>query len=349
MTTLCTFNVNNLFLRYKFGKTFPGDMSGKSASTDFRWGYLPMYKAGLFEVFGPEQRDLAAQVLHLPDGRLPDIICLQEVESLQALRAFNEHHLGGHYAYAALIDCRDLRQIDVGILSTKPIVSLNTNIDLVDAADAGFPWLFSRDCLEVTVELKKSGSRLLTVFINHFKSKLVQGDTAQEREAASERAVEKRTRQAKMVRKLLKDRFAGADYNKQLFAVVGDLNDQPRSGALNRLVSHANLENVLDRLPADQRWTHYYKSKGQVSQFDYLLLSPALSQACGGASPTVNRAGLGFRELSTKNQGVLPREVSLVTKEGAAEDVKVDFRFGRLPEVSPSLVASDHCPVTIEF
>jgi hypothetical protein len=34
MTTLCTFNANNLFVRYRFGQTFPGDMSGKSAVTE---------------------------------------------------------------------------------------------------------------------------------------------------------------------------------------------------------------------------------------------------------------------------------------------------------------------------
>jgi hypothetical protein len=349
MTTLCTFNVNNLFLRYKFGKTFPGDMSGKSASPDFRWAYLPMYKAGLFEVFSPAQRKLAAQVLYLPNGSLPDIICVQEVESLQALRAFNEHYLGAHYAYAALVDSRDLRQIDVGILSTKPIVSLKSNVDLVDTADAGFPWLFSRDCLEVTIDLNESGSKLLTVFINHFKSKLVQGDTPKERETASTQAAEKRKRQAKTVTMLLNDRFQGKDYGKQLFAVVGDLNDEPRSDCLKSLVRNANLENVLDRLPSEERWTHYYKSDGQVSQFDYLLLSPALSRASGKASPTVNRAGLGFRELSKKDQGVLPQEVRLVTKEGASGSAKVAFRFKRLPDVSPSLVASDHCSFTIEF
>jgi hypothetical protein len=31
--TLCTFNVDNLFVRYRFATTFPGDMSGKSAVT----------------------------------------------------------------------------------------------------------------------------------------------------------------------------------------------------------------------------------------------------------------------------------------------------------------------------
>jgi hypothetical protein len=41
--TLATFNVNNLFVRYWFGRMFPGDMSGRSAVTDPAHGDLPMY------------------------------------------------------------------------------------------------------------------------------------------------------------------------------------------------------------------------------------------------------------------------------------------------------------------
>ena len=40
---LCNFNVNNLFVRYKFGKTFPGDQGGKSRVTSPNAGYLPLY------------------------------------------------------------------------------------------------------------------------------------------------------------------------------------------------------------------------------------------------------------------------------------------------------------------
>ena len=44
MTSLATFNANNFFLRYKFSKTYPGDMSKKSlieASDAAMMGYLP--------------------------------------------------------------------------------------------------------------------------------------------------------------------------------------------------------------------------------------------------------------------------------------------------------------------
>ena len=95
MTTLCTFNANNLFVRYRFGQTFPGDMSGKSAVTEPSLGYLPMYDPDMFDLFNPLQRDLTAKALKRGGTRLPEVLCLQEIESLIALRAFNERHLGG--------------------------------------------------------------------------------------------------------------------------------------------------------------------------------------------------------------------------------------------------------------
>jgi hypothetical protein len=36
-------------------------------------------------------------------------VCLQEVESLLALRRFNEEHLHAKYRYAFLVDSRDSR------------------------------------------------------------------------------------------------------------------------------------------------------------------------------------------------------------------------------------------------
>jgi hypothetical protein len=100
-------------VRYRFGGTFPGDVSQKSAVDDPRLGYLPMYNPGAFELFNPLQRELAARALTRDGSSFPDILLLQEVESLIALRAFNDGPLGGRYKEAVLIDSYDLRQIDV--------------------------------------------------------------------------------------------------------------------------------------------------------------------------------------------------------------------------------------------
>src|SRR5213592_2959810 len=98
--TICTFNVNNLYVRYKFGQTFSGDMSGKSFVEDSQFGYLPIYKLELFDLFNPTQRELASRAATNDKQDFPDVIYLQKVENLLALRKFNEEHLGEKYNYA---------------------------------------------------------------------------------------------------------------------------------------------------------------------------------------------------------------------------------------------------------
>lgn len=166
MTSLEFYNVNNHFLRYRFGQTYLGDMSGASAGSNPEWGFLPLNNPGRFEPYNPDQTALSARVLS--ENGLPDILCLCEVESLQALRLFNDFFLGSHYPYALLIDSYDLRQIDVGILSTKEILAARSHVDDLDPMGRR---LFSRDCLEVTIGLNPSGNRRLYLFINHLKSK----------------------------------------------------------------------------------------------------------------------------------------------------------------------------------
>ena len=220
--TICTFNVNNLYVRYKFGQTFPGDMSEKSLVEDPQFGYLPIYKPELFDLFNPTQRELAGRAITNDKQDFPDVICLQEVESLLALRRFNEEHLGEKYNYAILIDSRDFRQIDVGILSRLKIVNIRTHIDDIDPSPASpgppkppeKPRLFSRDCLEVEIALNGSGSKRLTLFINHLKSKLA--STPAERQ----RADELRKRQAEAVKKTIESRFPGEQFNQEFFAAL---------------------------------------------------------------------------------------------------------------------------------
>jgi hypothetical protein len=61
-----------------------------------------MYNQDAFQLFNPIQRDLAAKAITGDGTRLPEIVCRQEVESLIALRSFNEQHLDSAYKYALL-------------------------------------------------------------------------------------------------------------------------------------------------------------------------------------------------------------------------------------------------------
>ena len=340
--TVCTFNINNLFLRYRFGQAFPGDISGRSRVEEAlaaSFGYLPLNQPGSFEIFHPEMRAVAADALRRGGRSLPDVICFQEIESLLALREFNRVHLGSAYRYALLIDSYDLRQIDVAVLSKLEITGVRSHVDERDPAGGRSGKLFSRDCLEVTVALNRSGSQRLTMLVNHFKSKLARSEEERRRADA------KRKRQAQGVARILKERFARDAFSRELFAVVGDLNDELGAGSLQPLVRDSGLVSALDRIPeATERWTHYFSSGGSVSQLDHVLLSPALDTATRGTPPQIERRGIGFpRILRDGLPG--PREVRFEETEDAPSAPRLDFRFPRFPDVNPELHASDHCPV----
>ena len=103
MVSLTTFNANNFFLRYKFSKNLPGSSSASSRieASEVAMGYLPGTAFSKYPsqyiVWDAERRSLAARALKEPDGILPDILCLQEVENIQSIRIFNQRYLGSHY------------------------------------------------------------------------------------------------------------------------------------------------------------------------------------------------------------------------------------------------------------
>ena len=342
--TVCTFNVNNLFLRYKFGQAFPGDISGKSRIAEglaAQYGFLPLNQSGSFDIFAPEMRELAAKSLRRGGTQLPDVICFQEVESMLALREFNNRHLGKFYKYALLVDSYDLRQIDVGVLSNLEILGARSHVDDRDPASSRSR-IFSRDCLEVTLALNRSGSQRLTLFINHFKSKLAR--SASERRSSDA----KRLRQARAVAGIVKERFPGAAFRNELFAVVGDLNDEPKAATLAPLLGGSGLVNALDRMsPREERWTHYYRSESTVAALDYVLLSPALDGATEDSVPAIERRGVGFARILVDGKPG-PRQVRYVEAEDDPAAIPLSFQFSRFAEVNPEVQASDHCPVFFE-
>ena len=346
---LCDFNINNLFVRYKFGRAYPGDRSGKSAveAEDLaNVGYLPMYTKGSFDIFNNTQRTLAARAL-TQDGQVsPDVICLQEVESLIALRVFNELYLENAYPYALLIDSRDLRQIDVGILSNLPITRARSHVDdfVKNGEFKGTP-LFSRDCLEVTLEYN---GKEITLFVNHFKSRSPRGKNQAEKEADMAKSRRRRNMQATTVARLLAERFTGSDYQRRLFAVLGDLNDTPEDSPLKPLVEDCGLVDGLGGLAPLERWTNYYKSKGSVTQLDHVLLSPALAQLLREVK--IERRGIGFRAISKKDPSkVLPENAKFEHHENDKKPELLDFQFERFDGVSAENGASDHCPIFLRF
>lgn len=350
MPSFCTFNVNNLFVRYRFEEKFPGDMSGRSAVTDPRAGYLPMYNPASFELFNSEQRELAAVAVSNNRTLWPDVVCVQEVESLIALRQWNLRHMGGRYTYSVVVDSRDLRQIDVGVLSVLPIEDIRLHLDELDPLDldrSGSPRpLFSRDCLEVTVRLPRR--RRLTLLVNHLKSQFIppELDTPQARAAARQAADDKRQRQATRIKEIVEQRFSGSRFGTELFAIVGDFNDVPTASTMAPIAS-LGLVDAMTELPGDaDRWTHWWRGENSVSHLDHVWLSPALAKLAD--PPIIERRGLGFSRV-LRDGGIGPRVTRCMRDEDDPNPIDVPFNFARFDGVSTQNYASDHCPITISF
>ena len=368
MPSLATFNANNFFLRYKFARTYPGDMSRASLveAVGAAIGYLPGRGIGSYSpknhiIWDPVRRETAAWALMEPDDKLPDILCLQEVENIQAIRAFNERYLDEYYPFSLLIDAYDPRNIDVGVLSRFPIEEVRSHVDDKKAGKR----TFSRDCLEAAIRLP--GGDTLTLLVNHLKSKLVIKKSGQSTAKYHQRikaSHQRRKNQAAAVAKIVEERFAG-QHNSALYAVIGDFNDTPFSPYLRPLLSSPRLTDVLrEHLGPDDSWTYYWRNARRVSQIDYILASKALTrrvrtvvQGNPNRRPYLERGGLGYR-LGTSGNVLLEKLVHFEadpvtpTPAGSPPPMKrIPFDFDRYEPVLENWKnnISDHCPVKVWF
>src|SRR5574337_459844 len=310
-----SFNVENLFARYKFNK----NVDPQKAVID-GWRAVQRH----FDIYDEVNKKITAQAILATQA---DVLALQEVENLDTLKRFRDLYLGGRKAYphAVAIDGNDPRLIDVAVLSRYPLVNIRTYQHLRVPAWKSF--LFSRDCLEVDVQLP--GQATLTLYVNHLKSMMDRQDGCQGRQ----RTQAKREKQAATVKEIVTQRF-GKSAGQHPFIVLGDLNDYLETDAqgktgIAQLVRWDQVVNIVDRLPEEERWTHFFKGRKQCQhppayrQLDYLLLSKSLADANGNA-PYIERRGLTTR--ADRDSGP------------------------RFPGVnSQKHKASDHCPVVVEL
>lgn len=197
----------------------------------------------------------------------PDVLVVIEVEEMNVLRDFNRALLAPVYPRYLTVEGNDPRSIEVGVLSRYEILELRTH--QFDLPPAGGRPIFSRDCLEIVLDISEPASQTgtarttrtpstkeLTIFANHFKSQIGGGAEAREM-------------QAKQVKSILQARF-GSTLAEGDFVVAGDLNDDPDSQPLAPLLVGNNFQNILSDTP-----TYYFGAKRH--HYDYLLLSSSLS------------------------------------------------------------------------
>jgi endonuclease/exonuclease/phosphatase family metal-dependent hydrolase len=295
---LATFNAENLFARYNFNKNYTPVAHDGFTINDLA-----------FDIYDETDKEITAQAMREVNA---DVFALQEIESLPVLDTFNSKYLGTmKYRHRILIDSFDPRKIDVAILSRFPIISVRSHRQERNAANSA--WLFSRDCLVVTLDV--NGKELI-LYINHFKSMM----------GGRSETYTRRKEQVDRVAAILDERWQSKKY-KGNFVVLGDFNDYPEGNtALSSLIQHPGLENVVKRLPPDDQWTHFYAEKKQYKQLDYILLSKSLAQI-NPKPPAIMRKGISPRAV--KYTG--PRFPKVVEEERAASDhapLSIDIELG---------------------
>ncbi len=251
-----------------------------------------------------------------------DIISLMEIENKTVLDDFNSQLLfktkTKKYEYSMCIDnVEDPRGIDVALLSRYPIVDIKTH--MYDRPAGGGERIFSRDCLEITLELPPKGSTdYIYLFINHFKSQLGdEGKSDARRLAQTQRVADV----------ILKERKF--DLNKDKVVVMGDFNNESNNPTMAPVFNIAGLKDILEikGVPVVDRWTYYYAAEKKYQQLDYILVSKPF-----WASNLV--------ETGIQRKGIYNLETISGGKEKAWEEVQADKGIA---------AASDHAAIWAEF
>lgn len=204
---------------------------------------------------------IARVIKSVQNGRAPDILVVQEVENIHALRALNT--IGGlGYSEVILVEGKDVRGIDVGILSRYPLAKPAVYHDIDFSRDPmpnNRTAPITRGILEATFRV---GPHTVTVLGNHWPS---QGNPSEARYAAARTMNEIASRAA-----------------KGLVVALGDFNtvhtDRPHG--LNEITTNAQQETsfidaetmkrkLFPKMPLN-KGTHNYK--GEWSSLDRIFV-----------------------------------------------------------------------------
>ena len=294
-----------------------------------------------------------------------DILCLQEVENMEALQAFEYGYLfkmvGQGYRRRYLVEGNDTRGIDVALMTRDEtadgqkieVTSVEShagltyskaglmNKELRELGLEGTDKVFRRDCLEVDLKI---GGHKLTLFIVHFKSMGSGGNGTDGRTYT----MPIRIAEAEATRQIIEAKFGEGKTANKRWLVCGDLNDY-----LSRIVIEGTRHsgfgfepatedncghdallrdgfsvNLVERNPVMDQWTLYHSRGPQeqhLCQLDYLLASPALAKSNPKAVPDIIRNGQPYRTVFPDGQDV--------------------ERYPRTGWDRPK--SSDHCPVAV--
>ena len=222
-----------------------------------------------------------------------DVLAVQEVEDIEALKDFVRFHLVALYPNIALIEGNDTRFIDVGLVRVPDRRSHVTQHETHPAAPS--ERVFARDLLEVEI-LDSKREPPAPDPVRQPPDQPVHRVGESDPVAAAQRKADRRRRQAEKVAEVV-ERLMRPDSR---FVVLGDMNDVPEAETLSLLTTSQtlNLKNALEAPmetrpakadvppPASKAWTHRFKEANQPARyelFDHIWLSPALASKQSGA------------------------------------------------------------------
>lgn len=261
---------------------------------------------GWVELYKEETNEVSVQnTARVIKAVRADVLCVVEVDNRIALKRFNEYLLNAEkakYAHAMVIDGNDERGIDVGILSSYPIVNIKSHIDDQYKSGSRFYNIFSRDCPEYAVDLGQGV--VVHLLCNHLKSKGYGKAVENDR---------KRKRQADRIVEILN----GYDLTKDLVVVAGDMNDTPGSEPLKNLLSLPNLHDVLKSPKfSGDRWTYHTGNQ----QIDYVLVSQPIYDSLA-------KVGIERRGIFKKNNPTFQQVTSKATQASDHAAVWAEFEI----------------------
>ena len=361
---LATFNVENLMSRFDFSG-FRNQLHEDRTLALFDIRTEAEYRS-LEQARVIAQSDDTRQLTALAIAAArADIICMQEVDNIEALKAFEYGYLlkmvGQGYRQKYTIAGNDTRGIDVALMMRaetahgQPIEFVRmTSHAYVTFGDFGLHTpelaalgheanerIFRRDCLEIDVSV---AGVPLTLYLVHFKS------MGSPRNGLDGRAATMPVRMAEAlaVRRIIEERFGKEHAAERRWAICGDMNDYRQrvkvggdahagyrfevadesQSCLDVFLAGGFCENIVERRPEMDRWTLYHTrgpEERHLCQLDYILLSPALARKNATAVPDIIRNGQPWRTVFPAGQEV--------------------ERFPRAGWDRPK--ASDHCPVAV--
>ena len=371
---VATFNVENLMARFDFSgwrNAMRRDrtIGGRNIKSERDYQLLEQARVIAYEDDARQMAALAIADCHA------DIVCLQEVENLDTLEAFEQNYLlpmtGLSYPQKVWIEGNDGRGIDVAVMAREAtangeaieVIAVKSHADRTFGdlqvhnrrlEEMGFEAgerLFRRDCLEI--DLKIDG-RPMTLFVSHFKSM----GTGRDGVTGREYTMPMRMAEAQGVRNIIDQKFGVDRAPNMRWLVCGDLNDYTerlvvsgnkhtgykfkylREGhsGVDPLMRDGFSVDLIKRRADDNRWTLYFAAGESKDSRD------------PESRPMRHLVQLDYvlasPKLAARNDGALPH----IVRQGQPHrtvfppDQDVD-RYPRTGWDRPK--ASDHCPVAV--